>query len=96
MNNEFIFNLKNISIETIVISIIVFGLTMLIKWPIKKLTQKLEENKRKAVNTVIVFTPMILCFILNILYYGIFKNQWLHLIFQWSKKQSNVDFLWIL
>ncbi len=55
---------------------IVFGLTMLIKWPIKKATAKLDENKRKAVNTIIVFIPILLSFILNILYFGLMQNNW--------------------
>ena len=46
MNNEFLFNIKYLSVEVVVIAIIIFGLTMLIKYPIKKVTAKLEENKR--------------------------------------------------
>lgn len=76
MENEFFLNLKDISIESIIISMLVFALTMLIKWPIKKVTSKLEENKRKAVNTVIVFIPMLLSFIFSVLYYGIFFHDW--------------------
>lgn len=76
MESEFLFNLKEISIQVIVISILVFGLTMLIKWPIKKYTEKFEENKRKAINTVIVFIPMLLSLILSVLYYGIFEKEW--------------------
>lgn len=77
MNNELLFNIKYLSVEVVVIAIIVFGLTMLIKYPIKKVTAKLEENKRKAVNTIIVFIPMVLSFVLCLLYYGIFKGVWL-------------------
>lgn len=80
MESEFLLNLKEISIQVIVISILVFALTMLIKWPIKKATANLAENKRKAVNTVIVFIPMLLSFIFSLLYYGIFKNIWLDII----------------
>lgn len=76
MESEFLLNIREISWEVIVISVLVFGLTMLIKWPIKKATSKLEENKRKAVNTVIVFIPMILSLILSALYYGIFRKEW--------------------
>ena len=36
MESEFLLNLREISIQAIVISILVFALTMLIKWPIKK------------------------------------------------------------
>lgn len=80
MESEFLLNLKEISIQVIVISILVFALTMLIKWPIKKATANLAENKRKAVNTVIVFIPMLLSFIFSLFYYGIFKNIWLDII----------------
>lgn len=76
MDSELFLNLCNLSWEVALIAFIVFGLTMLIKWPIKKATSKLEENKRKAVNTVIVFIPMILSVLLNGLYYGIFKHEW--------------------
>lgn len=76
MESEFLLNLKEISIHVIVISILVFTLTMLIKWPIKKATAKLEENKRKAVNTVIVFIPMLLSFVFSMLYFGLFENKW--------------------
>ncbi len=74
MENEFLFALKDISLEAIIISILVFGLTMLIKWPIKKYTAKFEENKRKSINTVIIFIPLILAYILSALYFGISKN----------------------
>ena len=76
MESEFLINIKEISIEVIIISILVFGLTMLIKWPIKRITAKLEENKRKAVNTVIVLIPLLLSFVFSVLYYGIFKKSW--------------------
>lgn len=80
MESEFLLNLKEISYQVIVISILVFALTMLIKWPIKKATANLEENKRKAVNTVIVFIPMLLSFILSLLYYGLFEHSWFDII----------------
>ena len=80
MESEILLRLKDISIEAVIISIIVFGLTMLIKWPIKKSTSKLEENRRKAVNTIIVFIPMILSFLISCLYFGLFSNQWFETI----------------
>lgn len=80
MESEFLLNLKEISIQVIVISIFVFALTMLIKWPIKKATAKLSENKRKAVNTVIVFIPMLLSFVFSMLYYGLFEKVWFDVI----------------
>lgn len=76
METEFLRNIKNISIEVIIISILIFGLTMLIKFPIKRATAKLEENKRKALNTFIVFIPMILSFALCSLYYGLLEDIW--------------------
>jgi len=44
--------------------------------PIKKATSKLKEEKRKAVNTVIVFIPVLLSFILSLLYLGILEGKW--------------------
>lgn len=76
MNSEILLYFKDISIEIVIISLLIFGLTMLIKWPIKKATANLSENRRKAVNTVIVFIPMLLSLLLNILYFGIFKKIW--------------------
>ncbi len=80
MESEFLLNLKEISIQVIVISILVFALTMLIKWPIKIATANLQENKRKAVNTVIVFIPMVLSLILSMLYFGLFEGKWFDVI----------------
>lgn len=76
MDSELFLNICNLSWETLVVAFLVFGLTMLLKWPIKKATSKLEENKRKAVNTVIIFIPIVLSILLNGLYYGIFKEIW--------------------
>ena len=76
MDNEFVLNLKEISLEIVVIALLVFALTMLIKWPIKKFTAKFDENKRKAINTVIVFIPMLLSVLFNALYFGFYKSQW--------------------
>lgn len=53
---------------------------MLIKWPIKIATANLQENKRKAVNTVIVFIPMVLSLILSMLYFGLFEGKWFDVI----------------
>ena len=80
MEGEFLLNLKEISIQVIVISILVFALTMLIKRPIKRVTANYPENKRKAVNTVIVFIPMILSLIFSIIYYGFFESKWFGLV----------------
>ena len=72
-----IFNIfKDYTLEVILIGLGAFLLTYLIKWPIKKATEKLDENKRKAVNIVIIFIPLIISIIASILYYGIAKNVW--------------------
>lgn len=67
--NDFIVNLNTISLEVFVGALIVFLLTMLVKLPIKKTTAKFDENKRKAINTVIVFIPLILSVVLCVGYY---------------------------
>ena len=76
MEGEFLLNIKDLSLEIILIAIAVFGLTMLVKWPIKRITVKFNETKRKAINTVIVFIPMILSLLINVLYSGLFKHSW--------------------
>lgn len=77
MENDILLALKNISIETLVVAFIVFSLTMLLKWPIKKFTSNFNENKRKAINTIIVFIPALLSILLSILYHGLIKKSWL-------------------
>lgn len=77
--SELIFDIKQISIEVLVISLIVFALTMIIKYPIKKLTSKFNEDKRKALNSLIIFIPIFLSFLLTLLYFGIFKSEWFSL-----------------
>lgn len=72
--------LSNFSWEILVISVILFILTMFIKWPIKRATSKLEENKRKAVNSVIIAIPVILSFVITPLFFGIVKNEWFSLM----------------
>ena len=79
MDNQILLNFKEFSLEVIIIAALVFGLTMLIKWPIKKYTSQFNENKRKAINTIIVFIPMVLSFLFSVLYYGIFKSKWLEI-----------------
>ncbi len=72
-----IFNIfKDYTLEVILIGLGAFLLTYLIKWPIKKATEKLDENKRKAVNIVIIFIPLLLSIIASILYYGFAKDEW--------------------
>ena len=72
-----IFNIfKDYTLEVILIGLGAFLLTYLIKWPIKKATEKLDENKRKAVNIVIIIIPLLLSIIASILYYGFAKDEW--------------------
>lgn len=76
-----IFNIfKNYTLEALIIGFGAFLLTYLIKIPIKKKTSTLEENKRKMVNIVIMFIPLILSFIASVLYYGITENEWISLL----------------
>lgn len=77
MDNEILEFIKYLSIKSLCIGIIAFFLTMLIKWPLKKLTAKLSEEKRKAVNIAILIIPVSISLILSMLYYGIFKSNWL-------------------
>ncbi len=73
---ELLVYIKNFSLESIIIGLLVFGLTFVIKLPIKKLTKNLEENKRKAINTIIIAIPISLAIVINILYFGLCKNIW--------------------
>lgn len=77
MENNFFDFIKNFSIETLIIGVIVFLLTMILKIPIKKKTSTLTEEKRKAVNCIIVIIPFVLGIICSLLYSGIFKHSWL-------------------
>lgn len=75
-----IFNVfKNYTLEVFVMAIGAFLLTYIIKLPIKKATNNLDENKRKAVNIVIMFIPLILSIIASVLFYGITNHEWISL-----------------
>ena len=77
MENEILFNIQNITLEIALMSLIVFGLTMLIKIPIKRATSKLEETKRKSYNTLIILIPIVLSILACFIYYGIDgKSNW--------------------
>lgn len=77
------FNILNImsepSLITLIISIIVFILTSLLKIPFKALTAKKKEEQRKALNSIIITFPLILAFIFTSLYYGIIHSVWISL-----------------
>lgn len=75
---EYIFEIINyVSLETFIISLIIFILTMVIKIPIKKATSKLDETKRKAINSVIIIIPIILSIVINVVYFKILKLNWI-------------------
>lgn len=77
MENEILFNIQNMTLEIALMSLIVFGLTMLIKIPIKRATSKLEETKRKSYNTLIILIPIVLSILACFIYYGIDgKSNW--------------------
>ncbi len=68
--------LQNVTFEMFFLAVIVVCLTTFIKIPIKNKTHTLNEDKRKAINSVIVLIPIVLSFVLSILYCGIFENVW--------------------
>lgn len=76
MNNDLFLIINSLSIETIIIGIFTFLLTMLVKIPIKKFTAKFNEDKRKALNSIIILIPALISAFLTILYYGLFQNVW--------------------
>lgn len=76
MENNILNTIENLTLEILIISLIVFGLTMLIKYPIKKATSNIAEDKRKAINSVIILIPIVLSFVISILYFGITKKEW--------------------
>lgn len=68
---------KNNKLEVILIGLGAFLLTFLIKWPIKKQTAKLAEEKRKMVNIIIIFIPLILSAVASVVFYGITTREWI-------------------
>lgn len=69
---EFIFLiLRNEAVMWVVLSILIFGLTQLLKLPIKALTKKLAEKPRKRVNLLIYLIPFGLGIGLSYVYYNI-------------------------
>ena len=69
MEDYIMYLVNNFSLEFFLMSLIVFVLTLIIKFPIKKATSKLEENKRQAVNSVIILIPLLLSFVANLIYF---------------------------
>ena len=68
--------INNFSLDILGVAFAIFILTMFIKLPIKKATSKLSEEKRKAINSVIIAIPAILSFILTTLFSGMVNNNW--------------------
>ncbi len=68
--------INNFSLDILGVAFAIFILTMFIKLPIKKATSKLSEEKRKAINSVIIVIPAILSFILTTLFSGMVNNNW--------------------
>lgn len=73
---DLINSITNITKESLILSFVVFVLTMLIKKPLKTITSKLNEDKRKAINTIILLIPLCISFILSLIGKVIFKNLW--------------------
>ena len=73
--NEYILSfLDYVSLDQLVIASILFSLTMFIKKPIKHITSKFKDTKRKAINSVIILIPIALSTIINTLYYLLLKK----------------------
>lgn len=77
MDLDFLKLLNNYTLETILISIVAFLLTYILKIPVKKSSSKLTEEKRKMVNVVIIFIPLIICYISSTIYYGITQGDFI-------------------
>jgi len=91
MENDFISIIKNLSFETIIISILIFILTMIIKIPIKKMTENFSKEKRNVLNSLITFIPLFLSIVICILYSGIKFSVW----FSFSQI-NNAFYIWLL
>ena len=79
MEDYIMYLVNNFSLEFFLMSLIVFVLTIIIKIPIKNATSKLEENKRQAVNSVIILIPLLLSFVANLIYFLIVEKNVLSL-----------------
>lgn len=71
MENEILFNAQSITLEIAIMSLVVFALTMVVKIPIKRVTSRLEEAKRKSYNTIIILIPIFLSLLACLVYYGV-------------------------
>lgn len=73
MNSTTIELLKSVTLETLILSFIIFSLTMILKLPIKNLTSKFNEEKRKSINSLIILLPIILCILITTIYCKLFN-----------------------
>lgn len=71
MEEYFLYLINNFSLEIFLISLAIFGVTMLIKIPIKKATNHLAEAQRQGINTVIMLVPLVLAFVASAVYFWI-------------------------
>lgn len=71
MEEYFLYLINNFSLEIFLMSLAIFGATMLIKIPIKRATSKLDEAKRQGINTLIMLIPLVLAFIACAVYFWI-------------------------
>ena len=71
MEEYFLYLINNFSLEIFLMSLAIFGATMLIKIPIKRATSKLDEAKRQGINTLIMLIPLVLAFIACLVYFWI-------------------------
>lgn len=71
MGNEILFNAQSVTLEIAIMSLVVFALTMVVKMPIKRVTSRLEEAKRKSYNTIIILIPIFLSLLACLVYYGV-------------------------
>lgn len=79
MEEYFLYLINNFSLTIFLISLAIFGITMVIKIPIKQMTSKLEESKRQGINTLIMLIPLVLAFIACLVYFIIENRQILSL-----------------
>ncbi len=71
MEEYFLYLINNFSLEVFLMSLAIFGATMLIKIPIKRATSKLDESKRQSINTLIMLIPLLLAFVACLVYFWI-------------------------
>jgi len=74
---ELLLMIKEIDLRILAMGFITFLLTLILKLPIKKATAKLQENKRKAINSVIILIVIGVSFGVAELYCGLYLKDWL-------------------